>query len=529
MESPRLRISFEDRVGFLFDVSRVMVAWGLNILLIEIQTSSLYVHIEKIGLRELAGLMNELSKIPGVLELCQVSLMPSEEREKKIKAVLDAVSEGILAVDSEGTITTINPVAEKIFQCSAAELLGKKFVEALSAEAPILRCLEDGNPYNYKEISLNTPKGRLNFLSTGRPLKDDRGNIVGAVACIKDMSDVKQLVYSVTKPAMTTFDEILGISSPLKKALDLARMVAKGDSTVLIRGESGTGKELFARAIHMGSFRQGKPFVPVNCAALPDNLLESELFGYVEGAFTGAQKGGKVGLFEFANNGTLLLDEIGELSPHLQAKLLRVLQEGRVRRIGDRVENPVNVRVIAATNRNLEEMIKNGDFREDLYYRLNVVPIYIPPLRRRKDDIPALTEYLIGKFSRRLNKNISNIAVEAMDKLINYHWPGNIRELENVLERAMILVQGTEIQPEQIILDRNYDGAEENETSLEGTGKVLKEIWADGSGTLEEAVNTFERQFMAQALEKYGSIRQTAKALGVSHTTIMNKIKKYGF
>lgn len=357
-------------------------------------------------------------------------------------------------------------------------------------------------------------------------MKDDKGNITGAVACIKNMSEVKKLVYSVTKPAMTTFNEILGISSPLQKALDLAGMVAKGDSTVLLHGESGTGKELFARAIHMESDRRDKPFIPVNCAALPENLLESELFGYVEGAFTGAHKRGKLGLFEFANNGTIFLDEIGELSTHLQAKLLRVLQERRVRRIGDSVEHAVDVRVIAATNRNLEEMIRNGDFREDLYYRLNVVPIHIPPLSQRKDDIPILVEYMISKFNHRLDKNIKNLTKEAMDKLLKYHWPGNVRELENVLERAMVLAQGTEIGPEQIILDRNYGETEEYETILEEEGLKVMEL--DKPGTLEAAVNGFEKRFIARALEEYGSIRRTARVLGVSHTTIMNKIKKYG-
>jgi len=521
MDNPRLWISFEDRVGFVFDISRVIFAWRLNIVSIEItRAGSLYVNIEKIDVRELVGLISELNAIPGVLEICRVPLMPSEEREKKLQAILDTVSEGILAVDAEGSITSINPVAEDIFRYTAAELLGKNIAEVLSKEIPILRCLKDGKAYNHLEISINTPRGHLNFLSTARPLKDDGENIIGAVDCIKDMSEVKQFVYSMTKPAMTTFDEILGVSLALLEALDLSKKVALGNSTVLIRGESGTGKELFARAIHMASNRRNKPFVPVNCAALPDNLLESELFGYVEGAFTGAHKRGKLGLFEFANNGTIFLDEIGEMSTHLQAKLLRVLQEGQVRRIGDRAENAVNVRVIAATNRNLEDMIKNGDFRNDLYYRLNVVPIHIPPLRRRKEDIPILTTYLIQKFNRRLGKNIKKISSAAMDKLHKYNWPGNVRELENILERAMVLVQDMEIKPEQIILDRNYASETGND---ETENNPLSHY-----GALNAAVDDFEKHYIEQALIKYGSIRNTAKVLGVSHTTIMNKIKRYG-
>lgn len=530
MDNPRLWISFEDRVGFLFDISRVIFAWRLNIVSIEITRSgSLYVHIEKIDALELPGLVNELNGIPGVSEIHRVPMMPSEEREKKLQAILDTVSEGILAVDAAGTITSINPVAEEIFRYASSELIGKNIAKILSPEVPILRCLKDGKSYNHLEISLDTPRGRLHFLSTARPLKDDRDNIIGAVDCIKDMSEVKQFVYSMNKPAMTTFDEILGVSAPLKEALSLSQKVAKGNSTVLIRGESGTGKELFARAIHMASDRRNKPFVPVNCAALPDNLLESELFGYVEGAFTGAHKRGKLGLFEFANNGTIFLDEIGEMSTHLQAKLLRVLQEGRVRRIGDRAESTVNVRVIAATNRNLEDMIRNGDFRDDLYYRLNVVPVPLPPLRRRKEDIPILTAYLVQKFNRRLGKNIKSISSAAMDKLNKYNWPGNIRELENILERAMILAQGMEIMPEHIILDRNY-AAEAGNGSLSPFAVNDEEEHSPlpHNSSLNGAVDSFEKQFIKQALLKHGSIRHTAKELGVSHTTIMNKIKKYG-
>lgn len=519
LDSLRLKITFKDRKGFVFDVSKVILDWALNIISIEITSDCLYLQIEEIAPHALALLLDQLKTISGLLEIRQVSTMPAEEKEKKIRAVLDAVSEGIVAVDVDGVITNANPVAEKILQRPADELLGKNIAQILSVNAPILRCLRDGKPYNYREVSMETYKGRLNFVTTGRPLKDDRGNIIGAVAIITDMSDVKQFVYSMTKPVMTTFDDIIGSSPVFVKVLEFARAVAKGDTTVLIRGESGTGKELFARAIHMGSRRQGKPFVPINCAALPENLLESELFGYVEGAFTGAQKGGKVGLFEFANNGTLFLDEIGELSTHLQAKLLRVLQEGRVRRIGDRVENIIHVRVVAASNRNLEEMVRNGDFREDLYYRLNVVPLYIPPLRQRQDDIRIIAEHLIAKFNIRESKT-TTIAGEAIVKLSHYPWPGNIRELENVLERATILAEGREIEPEHIHFDPSY-------SSLKEIGGIMTDHPSDSGTTLEAVVSDIEKQYIAKALHTYGSIRQTAKALGVSHTTIMNKMKKY--
>ncbi len=226
-----------------------------------------------------------------------------------------------------------------------------------------------------------------------------------------------ELVYSMTSSPDITFDDILGISDGIEYAKKIARMVANSNSTVLIRGESGTGKELFARSIHRASRRKDGHFVPVNCGALPDSLLESELFGYEDGAFTGARRGGKQGLFRFADGGTLFLDEIGELSPHLQVKLARVLQEGKIRRIGGTEEIKVDVRIIAATSRNLEEMLEKGLFRDDLYYRLNVVPLFVPPLRQRKEDIPILVESFIKKVSENMGKPVKGITRQAVEKL----------------------------------------------------------------------------------------------------------------
>lgn len=530
MESLKLQISFKDRIGFVFDISRVIFNWGLNIVSLEVQTGCLFVHIKEINAVNLMTvrheLMEELKQVAGVTGITLVSLMPAEEREFKIKAVLDSVSEGIIAVNEAGMITAFNPAAEDILKISAGEVLGKNIREAPWTDVLLHSGLEEGKPTNHKKISLPMPRGKINVLASSRPLIDEQGDNVGAVFCIKDMSEVKRLVYTVTRPQLTTFSDILGGSESLKKVLDLAKMVAKGDSTVLIRGESGTGKELFAQAIHMESFRKGKPFVPINCAALPDNLLESELFGYVEGAFTGASKGGKPGLIEYAHQGTLFLDEIGELSPQLQVKLLRMLQEGQVRRIGDREEHRVNVRIIAATNRNLEDMMKTGAFREDLYYRLNVVPIMIPPLRQRKEDIPLLSAHLIKKFNVRLNKKVENISEEALDKLTEYYWPGNVRELASVLERAMILANEDSIHSENIMLDY-HDEMKESKGSIKNSHE--REDWWEGEGqTLHKLVGEYERKLLLQALKKSGSIRRAAKILGVSHVTVLNKMKKYG-
>lgn len=528
MDSPKLQICFRDRIGFVLDISRVIFDWGLNILSLEIEAGCLFIRIKDINtsnfIMVIDKLMHELRQVPGVTDIRLVSLMPAEERESKIKAVLDAVSEGIIALNAAEIITAFNPAAENILKIPAEDVLGKNFREAQWTNVLVAKALEEGISTNHKKISLPMPYGQIKVLASSRPLVNERGENIGAVFCIKDMSEVKRLVYSVTKPLLKTFSDILGCSESLKKVLDLGKVVAKGDSTVLIRGESGTGKELFAQAIHMESFRSEKPFVPINCAALPESLLESELFGYAEGAFTGAIKGGKAGLIEYANNGTLFLDEIGELSPHLQVKLLRVLQEGQVRRIGNPEEHSVNVRIIAATNRNLEDMIKTGAFREDLYYRLNVVPIIIPPLRQRKEDIALLAKHLVKNLNSRLNKKVENISQEALNRLMEYHWPGNVRELENVLERAMILTDGSTIMVENILLD-HYD--EEGKNHIKESG-ARDEILASEDQTLNKLIGDYEQKLLLQALKNSGSIRGAAKVLGISHVTLLNKIKKYG-
>lgn len=513
MDLIRWEIAYDDRVGLISDLTKVLSHWNINIKSFELHEKYLYVELEGLPKELKVKLDIELKKIKGIENIRIIELLPWEQREKQLQAVLDSIGEGIIAVDNKGVITNINPVAKKILSLAQEEVIGRLIKEVLGGKLPILKCLQTGKPYFNREMVFNTPKARLHYLTSGRPLTDRNGKVIGAVASLKDMNEVHKLVYDVTKPYMTTFNDIIGQSPALKQAINLAKLVAKGAATVLIRGESGTGKEIFARAIHMESVRRNQPFVPINCAALPDALLESELFGYVEGSFTGAQKGGKAGLFEFANKGTIFLDEIGEISPHIQAKLLRALQEGKVRRIGDTEENSVDVRVIAATNRNLEEMIKKGDFREDLYYRLNVVPLYMPALRERKEDIKLLTDFFIQKIGQRQGKNITDISRKALDKLYKHDWPGNVRELENVLERAIILADQDAVDEEHILLDY------QDKLSWPAQEKL--------SSNLKEAVDEFEKDIIIQELKAHGTVRQTAKKLGVSHTTILNKLKKY--
>lgn len=532
MTAIRWRIETDDRIGMALDILKVLSGRGLNILSMEVAPRLMHVKFERVEPARANGVRDELLKSPDVRDVRDIEALPQEERERTMAAVLESVSEGILAIDRRGIITTINPVAERILRTTAAEARGMKLDRVLAPGLPMMEALKTGLSYNNREIILTTDRGTSHYLTTGRPIRDERGRITGVVAALKDMEEVRDLVHSLTHAAEITFDDIIHASKSLAGVIQLAKIVSKGESTVLIRGESGTGKELFARSVHVAGPRRGKAFVPINCAALPNDLLESELFGYEEGAFTGARRGGKQGLFEFASGGTVFLDEIGELSPHLQAKLLRVLQEGKLRRVGGREEIAVDVRIIAATNRDLEEMVRTREFRQDLYYRLNVIPLHIPPLRDRKGDIPVLIQHFLRKFNARLGKQVKGIAPLTMVRLLEYSWPGNVRELENVMERVVNLAGGDEILPEHLLLDQAGDPERRaaGDFAYLGPGNPASNV-AGAFGaepSLQAAIDRVEKEILTAALLKHRSSRRAGQALGVSHTTILNKVKRHG-
>lgn len=308
------------------------------------------------------------------------------------------------------------------------------------------------------------------------------------------------------------FDSIIGNSREITEIKEQAEQFARGNSTILIQGESGTGKEIFARAIHTASGQAGGPFVAINCAALPENLIESELFGYEEGAFTGASKGGRMGKFELANKGTLFLDEVGELPIHLQAKLLRTLQERRIQRLGGTKEIQVDVRIIAATNRDLEQSVENGTFREDLYYRLNVIPLTIPPLRQRRSDIGSLAEYFLGVYKKAFHKDLFGFEKETMNLLYEYPWPGNIRELQNAVEYAVNTAAGNYIAPENL-------------------PKKVRKLQDEAEGKLVlKPLRYVEDQYIREALRVYGTSlegkEKAAGVLGISKATLYRRLKE---
>jgi transcriptional regulator with PAS, ATPase and Fis domain len=338
------------------------------------------------------------------------------------------------------------------------------------------------------------------------------------------LEQVKRIIRHLE--AKYTFSDIIGESEAIKATIEQAGRAAITPATVLLRGESGTGKELFAHAIHRSSERQRGQFIRVNCAALADNLLESELFGYVEGAFTGAKRGGKIGLFEEANGGTIFLDEIGEISLNLQAKLLRVLQEREIVRVGDNRPFHVDVRVIAATNANLEAELRAGKFREDLYYRLNVVPVIIPPLRQRREDIPLLVHHLIASFNQEYGRCVERISQEALQILVAYHWPGNVRELENILGRAIINMKINETVVE---LHHLPVLALPNLNSIETRMLDVQDVtYSEEEVGFEELQRRWERDLLLVALQKTGGNKtKAAKLLKMSIRNFYYKLERH--
>lgn len=443
----------------------------------------------------------------------QTSYQNSEMANLHKTAIMESMSEGVLTLDRAGRITHLNRVAARNLGIDYQTGVGKKLEDLMSPGNELFFSRISGNKRLTGEpLLIRRGSTTVKLAVSCTPLTGKNGRILGTVIILQPMKHYKRLIERVSGAhANITFDNIVGQSSEFKYALECAKMAAKSDSNVLLLGESGVGKDMFAQAIHNASSRAGEPFFALNCAALPRELISSELFGYEEGAFTGARKGGNPGKFELADQGTIFLDEIGEMPLDLQGLLLRLLEEGSVVRLGGREVIPVNVRIIAASNKNLIDEVKKGNFRLDLYYRLGVMDIRIPPLRERKDDIPELVEHFIKTIGPKLGKVVKGIDDEAMNLLMNYDWPGNIRELSNVIERAINLASSdvitADILPEEL---RNP------ETS------VLPPMPLDAGKSVVEA------RLISDCLRRHGGNRtRAARELGISRVTLYRKMVKY--
>jgi transcriptional regulator with PAS, ATPase and Fis domain len=351
----------------------------------------------------------------------------------QLRTIIESVDNGILAVDNQGTITHCNRIGANLIRRSRRDIIGKR-ISKIWAGSPILEVLRGGHGYDWREESYQAANHTMHFMVSVKPVVMEN-NIVGAVASFRDMADVRKKAYEMIVTVQPVgIDDIWGDSPQIQKLRKTILQVAQSSATVLITGETGTGKGLVASAVHHSGPRLAGPFISVNCGAIPDNLIESELFGYSGGAFSGARKGGKPGKFELADSGSIFLDEIGDMPLRLQPKLLHVIQTKIVERLGGVKPIPVNARVIASTNRNLERMIKDSAFRKDLFYRLNVIPLQIPPLRVRKEDIPLLLDRFLEKHCRNEGKALKSVSPDVKDLFMSYSWPGNVRELENTVE-----------------------------------------------------------------------------------------------
>ncbi|MFC7392261.1 sigma 54-interacting transcriptional regulator [Scopulibacillus cellulosilyticus] len=432
----------------------------------------------------------------------------------RLNTLIESIHEGIIAIDEKGVITHCNRTAEVLIRQKKEALIGKRLDEIWKG-SPMLEVLKTGVGYTEKEEIYELNNHHMHLVVTAMPIRNHI-KTYGVVSSFRRMADVRKLAYSLTTGRKgLSFSDIIGESKILKKVKKLAYQVSNSDSNIMLTGESGTGKDFFANAIHTASARANGPFISVNCGAIPETLLESELFGYEKGAFTGANKEGKIGKFEMADGGTIFLDEIGDMPLHLQVKLLHVLQNKVIERVGGRKMIPIDVRVIAATNKSLETMIQEGEFRSDLYFRLNVIPLSIPPLRNRKEDIPLLMEHFLKDIRGKLAKSINGFHPDVIEMFQNYSWPGNVRELENAVEYAVNMETENEITI----------------SSIPARIANQQEVSMTAKGSLKERLRQHEKVILKDMLNEYGTSlkakKEMASQLKISLATLYRKFEEY--
>ncbi|NLD18970.1 MAG: sigma 54-interacting transcriptional regulator [Clostridiales bacterium] len=452
------------------------------------------------------------------------------ETAKEVLEIIDCIRDGIFITDGEGKVILLNKSSEALSKHKREEYMGNYVDKMINAgffdesEVVSLKCIETEKEQSLIQKGLDE---NHEVLVTGVPFIKN-GKVDKVIVTERDISYLNKLEeklrysqylnhkYKEELQYFRSLDSevtkhVVYESSQMRKAIYLATRTAEHDTTILLQGESGTGKEVIAKLIYKSSKRKDKPFIKINCGAIPENLLESELFGYEKGAFTGADNNGKIGLFELANEGTLFLDEIGDLALHLQVKILRAVQEKEIMRVGGNSYIPIDVRIIAATNADLKEMIKEGKFRSDLYYRLNVVPIMIDPLRNRKADIRPLTEMFLKNFNRKYGTE-KKISEEGLHSLTKYSWPGNVRELENFIERLVVISEGDVINVKQMVSQ---------------FPDLDIEFPVQGKNTFKEKVEEYEKKLIMSQMQYYNSSQELADGFGIDKSTLTRKMRRY--
>ncbi|AWL11339.1 Transcriptional regulatory protein TyrR [Saliniradius amylolyticus] len=509
----RLEISCQDRLGITQDVLDILVEYEIDLRGIEIVTGGkIYLHFPNIDFEDFQHLMPRIRRIPGIDDVKTTPFMPGEREQHQLRALLRTLPDPVFSIDTRGNIVVANEAVVNSLESSYDEIVDQdieQFIQGFNFH----RWLEGD------EVLAQTHKVKfieqdylVDLLPIDVPDTEGVSILAGAVVVLKSEHRLGQQMNALIQPTTHSFARLQTSSPSMKRVVREAQKMAELDAPLLICGETGTGKEQLARACHEGSRRAENEFVVLNCASIPDDMVELELFGCASGAYGNNEA--RSGLLEQAENGTLLLDEVGSMSPHLQSKLLRFLQDGSFRRVGGDKEVTVNLRIISVTQSDLSQLVQEEKFREDLYYRLNVLTLTMPPLRQRKQDIIGLTESFMQLHSRQLGRKAPKLNRSAVELLQSYPWPGNVRQLENAIYRALTLLEKSELSKDDI--------------ELPGTTGSKTYFPEEIKGTLDQEVKRFERDLLRQLYPSYPSTRQLAKKLGLSHTAIANKLREYG-
>lgn len=510
----RIDVQFADRVGIAHEILAVLARRNINVVAVEVDSSDVFIDIPELDASMLPPLRDDFMQIAGVRDVVPVDVLPGARRRLHLDTLMAVMADPVMAVDAAGRIVAANAAAAAVAETTEAQLQGKTLRELFGEDSLQTELLESRFQAPSREVRLHGEPFFLEVTPVSESLDAAWGQTVGGVITLHAPRRIGGRIHALQHTG-GGFDAIIGDSEPIRALKARAMRVATVDAPLLIVGETGTGKELVAQACHAASARGNAPFLALNCASLPESLAESELFGYMSGAFTGAQRGGKPGLIEMADGGTVFLDEIGEMSLYLQAKLLRFLNDGKFRRIGSERETKVNVRIISATHRNLSKMVAEGTFREDLFYRLNVLQLEVPPLRERPDDILPLARHFIERACAQAQKPICRLNAQACAALLANNWPGNVRQLQNVMFRAITM-------SDRRILDSS-------DLDLAGGGMMTGEAaYRPESEDWEKSVASFERALLERLYPQYPSSRKLAMRLKTSHSMIANKLRKYG-
>lgn len=532
----QLRLITEDRLGITHEVLALIAQHQLDLATMEMGLHNIYLNVPQLQPAMRSRMEAALLAIPGVKRIETVSLMPGEVRRQQLDLLLASMAQPVFVLNRAGQIVVHSEAAARLSGAGRSRWVGLALGELLKAPKLWQDILDLECKASNQEVSFG---GRA-WILDAHPLKNaDTGALNGAVVTLRApewLGDQAAQLQRTEPPQGLA--ALLGESAAMRSLRARAERVALVEAPLMILGETGTGKELVARACHQRSRRQGSAFLALNAAALPESLAESELFGYASGAFSGAQRGGKPGLFEMANGGTVFLDEIGEMSLYLQAKLLRFLNDGSFRRVGGEREQVADVRIICATHRNLEQMVERGQFREDLYYRLNVLTLTLAPLRERGEDVLLLCDHFLARSARQIGRDMPQLSPEARQALLRHRWPGNVRQLQNLIFRAVTMTERDLIEVADLDLPPAYKrepgpmeaGASRSSLDLRGGGSEddQADLLPSGQPCWAEAVEQFERELLLRLYPDYPSSRKLAQRLGLSHNVVATKLKRHG-